>query len=84
MGHDEVTPDGGDKRTLDKFTLALALTPQGGGYYSRPELRVFYTSASWNTAAQTAATAGDPLSSTGVFGTNKSGSVIGLTAESWW
>lgn len=83
LGHDRVKPQDGDERHLTKFTLATALAA-GPGYYSRPELRLFYTRANWNTAARTAAAAGDALSATGVFGSVTSGSVIGITAESWW
>jgi maltoporin len=83
LGHDSVKHDGGPKANLTKFTLSAALSA-GPGYYSRPELRLFYTHASWNDAASALADAGDPLSTTGVFGTDTNGSVIGLTAEAWW
>ncbi|MBI3525473.1 MAG: carbohydrate porin [Betaproteobacteria bacterium] len=84
LGRDNVTPgNGGPSRNLTKFTIAAALAA-GPGYYSRPELRLFYTNASWNDAARNAASAGDPLSLSGVFGNAKHGSVIGLSAESWW
>jgi len=84
LGRDSVTPgSGGSSRNLTKFTIAAALAA-GPGYYSRPELRLFYTNATWNNAARTAAAAGDPLSLTGVFGNATRGSVVGLSAESWW
>ncbi|WP_158592227.1 maltoporin [Noviherbaspirillum sedimenti] len=83
LGQDRVTPQGGETRRLTKFTLAAALS-RGPGYYARPELRVFYTRANWNNAARTAAAAGDPLSASGVFGNANKGSVIGITAETWW
>lgn len=83
IGQDTVTPDGGATRNLMKYTAAIAIAA-APGYYSRPELRFFYTQANWNDAARTAATAGDAISSTGVFGNTTSGSVIGFTAESWW
>ncbi|MFZ2160952.1 MAG: carbohydrate porin [Sideroxyarcus sp.] len=83
IGQDRVSPDGGATRRLTKFTAALAVGADPG-YYSRPELRFFYTRANWNAAARDAATTGDALSATGVFGNTTSGSVIGFTAESWW
>lgn len=83
LGQDRVTPQGGTTRKLTKYTLAAALSA-APGYYSRPELRLFYTHASWNDAARTAAAAGDAISSTGVFGNTTKGSVLGLTAEVWW
>jgi maltoporin len=92
LGRDDVKPgNGGPKAELTKFTVAAALAT-GAGYYSRPELRLFYTRASWNDAARGLATAGDtgttasgdPISARGVFGNALSGSVVGLTAESWW
>lgn len=83
IGRDSVTPDGGETRLLTKYTAAIAIA-SAPGYYARPELRVFYTKANWNDAARAAATAGDAMSATGVFGNTTGGSVIGFTAESWW
>ncbi|HEX5393923.1 MAG TPA: carbohydrate porin [Rhodocyclaceae bacterium] len=83
LGQDRVTPEGDVSRRLTKFTLAVALS-DGPGYYSRPELRLFYTRAVWNVAARNAAAAGDAISATGAFGNATGGSVIGVTAESWW
>jgi len=82
-GHDQVTPTGGAVRRLDKLTIAPQIS--AGRYFnSRPTLRLFYTYARWNDAAQKAASAGDTLSATGVFGVAKSGSTIGVQAETWW
>jgi maltoporin len=92
LGRDSVKPsDGGSKARLSKFTLSVALSA-GPRYDSRPELRLFYTRASWNDAARTLATnadnasdpSGDPISAFGVFGNDTDGSVIGLSAEVWW
>ena len=83
-GHDQFSPDGGGaKRQLDKFTLA-AQYGTAANFWARPVLRAFWTHASWNSAAQAAAGAGDALSSTGVFGTKKSGNTFGVQAEVWW
>lgn len=84
IGHDRVAPDDGSPaRHLTKYTLAAALSA-GTGYYSRPEFRLFYTHAKWNEAARTAAAAGDAISAAGTFGNATKGSVVGVTAESWW
>lgn len=83
VGHDRVKPDNGKTRTLTKFTIAPQISA-GAGFFSRPSLRLFYTYAKWNDAAQAAATAGDALSSTGVFGSSTNGSTIGVQIEGWW
>ncbi|WGS45338.1 carbohydrate porin [Burkholderia sp. JSH-S8] len=83
LGHDRVTPSGGPTRTLLKASVALTLA-MDRSFWSRPEFRVFYTYARWNKAAQDAAAPGDPLSTTGVFGTSRSGSTVGAQAEWWW
>ncbi|WP_028312698.1 maltoporin [Derxia gummosa] len=82
-GHDQVTPEGGETRRLDKLTIAPQIS--AGRYFnSRPSLRLFYTYAKWNEAAQKAAVAGDTLSATGAFGMARSGSTFGVQAETWW
>ncbi|HJU50576.1 MAG TPA: carbohydrate porin, partial [Pseudogulbenkiania sp.] len=85
LGHDRVQPASGPTRTLTKFTIAPTLA-MGKSFWSRPELRLFYTYAQWNQAAQEAAgdNANDPLSSSGVFGSRRHGSTVGLQVESWW
>lgn len=98
LGNDRVKPAGGETRSLTKFTFAptLAAAP---GFWSRPELRLFYTYGRWNDAARTAADASvaaataagttpdlavASLSSAGAFGNKNHGSTIGLQAEAWW
>jgi maltoporin len=83
VGHDRVKPERGDTRTLTKVTLAPQISA-GAKFMSRPSLRLFYTYAKWNDAAQDAATPGDTLSSTGTFGSKTHGSTIGFQAEAWW
>nr|WP_294865759.1 carbohydrate porin [uncultured Pseudogulbenkiania sp.] len=85
LGHDRVQPASGPTRTLTKFTIAPTLA-MGKSFWSRPELRLFYTYAQWNQAAQDAAgdNTNDPLSSSGVFGSRRHGSTVGLQVESWW
>ena len=83
LGHDRVTPDGGPTRHLTKVTVAPVLS-MGRTFWSRPELRFFHTYARWNQAAQAAAAPGNPLSTTGVFGSALAGHTIGLHFETWW
>lgn len=83
LGHDRVSPSVGDVRRLTKFTVAVALA-KGPAYYDRPELRLFYTRARWNEAARNAAAPGDAMSASGTFGAATAGSVVGVTAETWW
>jgi maltoporin len=88
LGHDRVKPSGGDTRNLTKLTLAptWAIAPD---FWSRPELRVFYTYARWNDAAALAANVSSDsavasMSSTGVFAGANHGSTVGLQFEGWW
>jgi maltoporin len=86
-GRDTVIPkNGSGQRSLTKGTVALALTA-AKGFWARPELRLFYTYAVWNTNAAIATvdsgklyTTPDP--NTGVF--KLSGSIAGLQAEAMW
>lgn len=86
FGHDQVDTTGGTRK-LSKFTLAPTWSPKGPGFWSRPEVRLYYTYASWNGAAKRAANelaAGSALSDTGVYGTAQHGANIGLQIEYWW
>jgi maltoporin len=95
VGYNSVTPKEGtdkDARTMLKFTPALLIHPPagpGGAYFTRPELRVFLTYASWNDAAkrdgifgQTACTTGG--TSNGAYGCKANGLTFGAQVESWW
>ena len=88
VGFDRVQPAGGETRNLLKITLAptLAMAP---GFWSRPEVRFFYTYARWNDAARRAAegstdAAVASISSTGVFAGKSHGSTVGIQFEGWW
>jgi maltoporin len=88
LGHDQVRPSVGDTRNLTKLTIAptLAMAP---GFWSRPELRFFYTYARWNEAAARAAngsgnSAVASTASTGIFASGNAGWTIGLQFEGWW
>ncbi len=80
VGREQVNPDGGDKRTLDKITIAPLLTT-GRGFFSRPELRLFATYANWNNAADDA---GISAATGNVFDGDTDGFTYGLQAEAWW
>lgn len=83
LGHDRVKPDGASARTLTKLTVAPTWS-SAAGLFVRPEVRLFYTWASWNDAARLAAAPGDPLSAGGVFGGDNNGSTFGIQVEHWW
>ncbi|MCY1511545.1 Maltoporin [compost metagenome] len=77
----------GGTRKLTKFTIAPTWSPAGPGFWERPEIRLYYTYASWNEAAQRAASqlsAGSALSDTGAFGDALHGSNFGVQLEYWW
>jgi maltoporin len=74
-------PAGTGTPTLTKATLAPTFV-LGRDYYSRPELRLFVTYASWNDAA--AAAAGVAGMASGAFGTAKSGTTFGAQLEAWF
>lgn len=86
LGHDRVKAPGG-MRSLSKLTVAPTWSPRGPAFWSRPELRLYYTYARWNQAAQRAANgmaAGSALSDTGAFGPALHGGNVGLQIETWW
>lgn len=83
-GHDQIRPDAGGTRKLDKFTIAPTWAIGGKGFLSRPEVRLYYTYAKWNRAAQLAADDGTALSETGAYGSALHGSNVGVQLETWW
>ncbi|MET1078477.1 MAG: carbohydrate porin [Pseudomonas sp.] len=86
LGYDQVQASGGTRR-LSKFTVAPTWSPAGPGFWTRPEVRLYYTYANWNQAAQDAANlldAGSALSDTGAFETSRHGSNFGVQVEYWW
>lgn len=82
-GHDRVEALDGQTRNLSKLTIAPTFTLDKA-FWSRPELRLFYTYARWNEAAQNAASSGSAMSKTGTFGADLNGSTYGLQLEYWW
>lgn len=87
-GYDQVKPDNGPKRTLNKFTIAPAIAT-GPTFWARPELRLFATYAKWNNAARDAGILGQQnCAATGVsdnpFGCNTNGTTYGFQVEAWF
>jgi maltoporin len=86
-GYDRVAKSNGvaDPQWLAKFTVAAALTADRG-FLSRPELRVFYTWATWDQVAAIATVDSGMLytnpDAAGAFTLN--GSTFGIQAETWW
>ena len=86
LGHDQVDAEDGTRK-LTKFTLAPTWSPSGPAFTDRPEIRFYYTYASWNRAAQQAAdlsAVGSALSSSGAFAHARHGSNVGVQIEHWW
>ena len=73
--------NGGDDMRLSKITFAPTISA-GKGYWSRPELRAFVTYAKWNYAATAAVNASN--NSGPVYGSNTSGTSIGIQLETWF
>ncbi|TWI50973.1 maltoporin [Pseudomonas duriflava] len=84
LGHDQVDPEEGGTRKLTKFTVAPTLALGGMGFMDRPEIRLYWTYATWNRAAQESAEEGTALSDSGAFGSQRHGSNFGVQLETWW
>lgn len=87
LGYDRVEPDTGDAnnqrtRSLTKFTIAPTIAA-GKGFWARPEIRIFYTYATWNDAARDL-WGGVAGGTGGRFGSDTNGSTIGFQIEAWW
>lgn len=86
-GHDQVKPTSGDAtnrqtRKLDKVTIAPTIVA-GGGFWARPEIRVFVTQARWNNAARDL-WGGVAGGTGGRFGSDTNGTTAGFQVEAWW
>jgi maltoporin len=82
LGIDNVTsPTGGAAERLNKITIAPTIT-MASGYWARPELRLYVTHATWNTAAIAAVNAAN--TTPGVYGNATAGTSAGLQLEAWW
>lgn len=68
---------GESSRRLNKGTVAVAFSPNTD-FWTRPEFRVYYTHANWNSAARAAA-----IDSYG-FGGKSNNHTFGVQMEVWW
>lgn len=79
-GYSQKKPDGGATQKLAKFTVGPALST-GPGFWSRPELRLYATTAKWNAAANAAA---GPDGLTGIGDGKTRGTSYGAQVEMWF
>ena len=87
LGHNVIKPKTGDatnqqSRTLDHFAIAPTVVA-GRGFWTRPELRLFYAYNKWNNAARDL-WGGVAGGTGGQFGTSTNGSTYGFQLEAWW
>ena len=78
-GFSEKKPDGGAAQKLAKLTIAPTLST-GPGFWNRPELRLYVTTAKWNAAANAAGTGGV----TGLGDGKTQGTSYGAQVEIWF
>jgi maltoporin len=92
LGIDSVKPKVGSTANLTKLTIAPTIAA-GKGFWERPELRFYVTTAKWNKAANDAAsaaydlannTSGSTVGLTGIGDGKTSGTSYGVQAEIWW
>jgi maltoporin len=87
LGYTSSKTEHQDALNLVKGTIAPTLTPavgDGGGFFVRPEFRVFVTYASWNDATNTVNPAGGASTQVN-FGAGKtSGVTYGAQVEGWF
>jgi maltoporin len=74
-------PDGSDTQKLAKFTFAPTLST-GPGFWNRPELRLYVTTAKWNAAANAAENGGAGVTNRANGDTK--GTSYGAQAEIWF
>ncbi len=82
------------RRELWKVTIAPTVTPApgtGGAFWTRPELRIFFTYAQWNTGSQAAGIVGQNAAcvaagatSSSAFSCATNGATFGAQVETWW
>ena len=81
-GYSQKKPDGSATQKLAKFTFGPALST-GPGFWNRPELRLYVTTAKWNQAANLAAGA-DGVIGVASHATKTSGTSYGAQVEIWF
>lgn len=80
LGRSAKTPEGAPTQELTKFTFAPTLST-GSGFWNRPELRLYVTTARWNAAANSAAGVGGL---TGIGNGKTQGTSFGAQVEAWF
>ncbi|WP_280155998.1 carbohydrate porin [Piscinibacter sp. XHJ-5] len=80
LGYSQKKPDNGATQKLAKFTFAPTLST-GPGFWNRPELRLYVTTAKWNDAANAAA---GPGGLTGIGDGKTRGTSYGAQVEIWF
>jgi maltoporin len=80
VGYSQKKPDNSPTQKLAKLTVGPALST-GPGFWTRPELRLYMTTAKWNAAANTAAGAGGV---TGIGDGKTTGTSYGAQVEIWF
>jgi maltoporin len=76
LGYSQREVDGSPKQKLAKFTIAPTLST-GPGFWNRPELRLYVTTAKWNDAAGN-------VTGMSAFDGKTSGTSYGFQAEIWF
>jgi maltoporin len=79
-GYSQKKPDNAPTQKLAKLTFGPALST-GAGFWNRPELRLYVTTAKWNDAANAAAGAGGV---TGIGDGKTKGTSYGAQVEMWF
>jgi len=83
LGIDRVKPKDGSAANLTKLTIAPTLSA-GKGFWDRPELRFYVTTAKWNDGANAAAVAAGKTGGLNGIDNKTSGTSYGVQAEIWW
>ena len=87
VGLNTVKPENQETAKLAKFTIAPTLVA-GRGFWTRPELRFFYTYSKWNDKARDGVfgPGGGTVAggAAGPFGTSTNGSSYGFQVEAWF
>ncbi len=81
-GYSQKKPDGSATQKLAKFTFGPALST-GPGFWNRPELRLYVTTAKWNQAANVAA-GPDGVIGVASHANKTSGTSYGAQVEIWF
>ncbi|HUG23428.1 maltoporin, partial [Piscinibacter sp.] len=82
-GYSQKKPDGAATQKLAKLTVGPALST-GPGFWKRPELRLYVTTARWNQAANAAAGAGGVIGIEGETDDKTRGTSYGAQVEIWF